>query len=74
MQLRVECYSGYKLNERPLRFFLNGRGYDVAEVVDQWHGPNETWFRVRADDGFTYVLKCSDCGNQAVWTLAAYRG
>jgi hypothetical protein len=31
----VDSYSGYKANERPLRFELDDRTYEIAEVEDR---------------------------------------
>src|SRR5437899_4530778 len=31
MDLRVECYSGHKADERPVRFRLNGHDYFVED-------------------------------------------
>lgn len=57
MKLRVECYSGAKADERPLRFYLGDRLLLVEEVLDQWYGPNDLFFKVRADDGNLYILR-----------------
>ncbi len=73
MNVRVECYSGYKADERPIRFQVGERLYTVEEVVDQWYGPGDTWFRVRADDGSLYVLRHHQGGNQDTWELQAFR-
>ena len=43
MRLRVECYSGYKVDERPVRFQLNTNDYFVEEVLDQWYGPDDAF-------------------------------
>ncbi len=51
MQLEVECYSGHKADERPVRFRLDGHEYLVEELVDQWYGQDAGFFKVRADDG-----------------------
>lgn len=72
MRVRVECYAGYKADERPLKFYLGGRCYEVEEVLDQWYGPEDTYFRVRADDGNIYVLRHSHRQDDA-WTLEAFR-
>ena len=69
MNVEVECYSGYKADERPLRFRLGARWLQVSEVVDRWYDPNAIYFRVRAEDGHLYVLRRTDPG---VWTLEAY--
>jgi hypothetical protein len=29
----------------------------VKEVLDQWDGPSDTYFKVRADDGNLYALR-----------------
>ena len=54
MKLRVECYSGNKADERPVRFYLGEQLRMVEEILDQWYGPNDIFFKVRADDGNLY--------------------
>ena len=71
MTVQVEGYSGYKANDRPLRFCLGERWYDVVEVADRWYGPDYCYFRVRADDGNLYVLRLNERTQQ--WTLASFR-
>jgi len=39
--VRAECYSGFKTDERPLRFQLGAR----------WYDPDAIYFRVHAGDG-----------------------
>ena len=53
--VRVQCYSGTKANERPIRFELDCHEYMVDEVIEQWYGPEDAFFKVRADDGNVYV-------------------
>jgi hypothetical protein len=69
--VRVECHSGYKGDKRPVRFHLRERAYEVLEVVDQWYGPEATYFRVAADDGNVYVLRHGR--GEEGWTLEAFR-
>ena len=70
MTVRVEAYSGYKANERPLRFCLGSQWYDITEVVDRWYGPDYIYFRVRAADGNLYVLRLDE--NTQEWSLAGF--
>lgn len=70
-EIKVECYSGYRADERPLRFRLGERTYEVAEVHDSWYSPGVRWFRVLADDGNVYVLRHDE--GQDLWTLDAFR-
>lgn len=69
--MRVECYAGHRADERPLRFVLRGHEYSVSELDGQWHSPDATYFRVRANDGNYYVLR-HDQG-QDRWTLDGFR-
>ena len=51
MKLEVDCYSGRTADERPVRFRLEDCQYMVEEVLDQWYGPQDAFYKVRADDG-----------------------
>jgi hypothetical protein len=35
--IQVECYSGYKVNERPLAFTWRGKTWKVKEIADRWY-------------------------------------
>jgi len=69
--VRVECYSGFKADERPLRLHLGERTLAVVEVEDRWYSPGQTYFRVLTSDGDRYILRHTEA--QDVWSLAAYR-
>ena len=71
IQLRVECHAGYRADERPLRFELRGRLFEVTEVEDRWYSPGAIYFRVRAEDGNFYILRHDE--GMDVWTLDAFR-
>ena len=73
MIVRVECYSGYKAEERPIRFRVDGQDHVVEEVVDQWQSPDATYFKVRSDDGSIYVLRHSQSPQEDTWTLESFR-
>ena len=70
MQIDVQAYAGYQADERPLLFRLAGREYQVDELLDKWYGPDETWFKVRANDGGIYILRVNATDE---WTLESYR-
>jgi hypothetical protein len=48
MKVQVECYSGYKADEKPVRFQLGSHRYAIEGVLDQWFGPDHVFFKVRA--------------------------
>jgi len=70
-EIRVECYSGQRADERPLRFFAGAHAYEVKSVEDKWYSTDATYFRVIADDGNVYVLR-HDEQNDA-WRMEAFR-
>ena len=75
MKVTVECYAGYRADERPQRFALGGKVFEVEEIVDRWYSPGALYFRVAASDGNLYVL-CHNCRNESgdgEWTLEAFR-
>jgi hypothetical protein len=69
--VHVECYAGYKGDERPVKLEISGTMVDVAEVEDRWYSPGATYFRVLLTNGERYVLRRQDA--QDTWTLQAFR-
>ena len=67
----VECYAGYRGDQRPTKFVLREKVFLVKEVEDQWYSPSAMYFRVRADDGNLYVLRHEQ--TEDLWTLEAFR-
>lgn len=56
-EVRVECYAGYRGEQEPRRFHIGGRDIEVIEIVDRWLDPAHRYFKVRGDDGATYILR-----------------
>lgn len=69
--VEVECYAGYRADERPVRVRLGEETLLVAEVEDRWYSPGETFFRVRVANGDRYVLRHVEA--QDAWSLEAFR-
>ncbi len=69
--IKVECMSGYKLNERPIAFNLIDRRYEVMDIVDRWYGEGTSYFKVKADDDNIYLLKYD--GWEDHWELVFYQ-
>ena len=47
LPIYVDAYSGYKANERSIRFHLDEDFYEIDSVVDHWHDPNAEYLRLR---------------------------
>jgi len=69
--VRVECYAGYKGDERPVRIVFDAQTLEIAEIEDRWYSPGATYFRVRVQGGDRYVLRHED--GQDSWSLTAFR-
>ena len=69
--VRVECYAGYKSDQRPVKLQIARQMVEVDEIEDRWYSPGATYFRVRLANGERYVLRREDA--QDIWTLEAFR-
>ena len=65
--LKVQCYSGYKADEKPVSFVLDSNRLNVEKIIDQWRGPEFQYFKVLADDGKAYLLRHDEENNE--WVL-----
>jgi len=45
----------------------------VEEVLDQWYGPQDAFYKVRADDGNLYILRRETSAPDGVWHLESFR-
>jgi len=67
----VECYAGHRGEETPRALVLGDRRIAVVEVLDRWLAPDHRYFKIRGDDGETYILR-QDAGS-GEWALSVYR-
>ncbi len=79
--VKVECYSGYKADEYPRRFYLENNRFDVEEIIDRWYQlpasekeedsaslfPAANYYKVRTTDGNIYILRHETEAN--IWYL-----
>ena len=47
----VDCYSGYKIDEKPISFVLGEKKHVIDRIMEQWGSPDFSYFKVVADDG-----------------------
>ncbi len=70
MNIRVECYAGYRGEETPRRFFIGDRAVEVIDVIDRWLAPDHRYFKVGGGDGAVYILR-HDVGSER-WELTMF--
>jgi hypothetical protein len=63
-QIEVECYSGYRANERPVAFVFQERRWRVEKILDRWYEggmqagqPALDYFKVRTTEGRVFILR-----------------
>ena len=71
MELRVECYAGYRGEETPRAFYVGERRIEVIEVLDRWLDPDHRYFKIRGEDGHLYILRHDMPADR--WDLTLYR-
>ena len=54
--IKVNAYSGYKANERPLSFSIGDLKIRVIKIIDRWSDPGRDCFTVQGDDGKKHTL------------------
>jgi hypothetical protein len=68
--IKVSCYAGYRGEQTPRSFVLWDKELLVEEVLDQWLDPEYRYFKLKASDGATYILR-HDC-NKEDWKLTMF--
>jgi len=71
MQVQVECYVDEGGTEKLQRFSLDSRVVEVADNIDQWHGADYRYVKVRGTDGDLYILRHNEI--RAKWELTMYQ-
>ena len=61
------------LDDVLVRFYLGEQLRMVEEILDQWYGPNDIFFKVRADDGNLYILSTGTSNAGREWSLESFR-
>ena len=71
MQIRVECYAGYRGEETPRHIKLADNKIEVIEVLDRWLAPDHRYFKILGDDEATYIIRHDSISGQ--WELVFYQ-
>lgn len=68
--LSVECDPGINGELEPQAFSMGRRRVIVDEIIDRWLATDHKYFKVRADDNGTYILRYD--ANRALWELTLF--
>jgi len=70
MILAVESSIGHGGEDTPQRIWLGRRAVCVVDVIDRWLAPDHRYFKVKGDDGATYILRHDVRGD--AWELVLF--
>jgi hypothetical protein len=70
MLVHVDSYADRLGVQMPRRLRLDGRHVDVIETLDQWHGSDYRYVKVRGHDGGLYILRYD--GMRDEWELTMF--
>ena len=71
MQIRVDCYAGYRGEETPCTIRMADNKIEVIKVVDRWLAPDHRYFKILGDDEATYIIRHDSVSGQ--WELVFYQ-
>ena len=71
MQIRVDCYAGYRGEETPRFIKRADNKIEVIQVLDRWLAPDHRYFKLLGDDEATYIIRHDSVSGQ--WELVLYR-
>jgi hypothetical protein len=71
MDIDVDCIAGSTGEPEPVRMRLGGTDIAVDAVLDRWLAAGHRYFKVRAADGGTYVLRHDT--SAGIWRLSFFQ-
>ena len=71
MNIRVECYSGYRGEETPRHIQMGSRRIEVKDVLDRWLSPDHRYFKILGDDKSVYIIRHDSVSLN--WELIFYK-
>lgn len=57
MQIKVECYAGYRGEETPRIIWFKSREIKIKKVLDRWLDPDHRYFKLLGDDDGIYIIR-----------------
>jgi len=57
MKIRVQCYSGHRVDETPRSIQFDSLVVAVKKIQDQWIGTDHRYFKVVGDDDAVYIVR-----------------
>jgi hypothetical protein len=69
--MKVECYAGHRGEETPRALVIGDRRVEIVEVLDRWLAPDHRYFKLKGDDGDTYIVRHAPATGE--WELTMFK-
>ena len=70
MKIQVDCYSGFRGEERPKRFWIRSKKIEIKQIIDQWVSPDHRHFKILGNDSSLYTIEFEPAS--ATWELSFF--
>jgi hypothetical protein len=70
LEIGVECYAGHRGEQTPRTLILADRRIAVLEVLDAWLAPDHRYFKLKGEDGDTYIVRHDE--RRGLWELTMF--
>jgi len=57
LDLKVECYAGYRGEETPRAIWFGSRKIEVKKILDRWLSPDHRYFKIMDEDDSLYIIR-----------------
>lgn len=71
LSIGVECYAGHRGEQTPRTLILGNRRIIVSEVLDAWLAPEHRYFKLKGEDGNTYLVRHD--ARSGIWELTMFQ-
>ena len=71
MTIKVECYSGYRVEETPRRILFKSHTVEVLKIIDRWLSPDHRYYKITGSDNGEYIIRYDT--QRQKWELIFYR-
>jgi hypothetical protein len=71
LAIGVDCYAGHRGEQTPRTLILADRRIAVAQVLDAWLAPGHRYFKLKGEDGDTYLVRHDE--RSGTWELTMFR-
>ena len=71
MNIKVDCYSGYRGEETPRNVWIGDNKIEVKEILDRWLSPDHRYFKFIGDDNSIYIIRHDN--HVLKWDLTFFR-